>query len=416
MLANIGESIDTVGTSQLYPLGSLFYEPPPYVADGTDAFTFDVPMSTTTTGGAEVTKPEGKEEKHPYLWVGARIAWERMTHSDANYHYDDGSLLLAVYEPPKVGGLPNGIVSYPPVRWYDEVDDANPSLAGGDTFSDLNPRPEAVKARWWLSPNFATRPYYPPQGIGATNASRPLVQMTDHGLYLVSSHLETTSPNYAGLRRDSVPEAGLAFQYGGMDVPYHPIEEQGVENADAWQDRMWGPAGAYQDELGGWPLWTVVAVLDPEPWLPPSDTRDLLGLFGEEGGFKQLDIYPAVIGGKYIIKVGCGTQCTYNGNNMHVDLEVIVGKHPWMTRKRFEIVVPRGSYWAGLQVPYGYAHPHLGSATVCGWMRDSNPHWTNWYQGAITADVISGTIKHEEQTYIPSHGFDGVKEIGRAHV
>lgn len=36
MLANLGQSLDTVGTDQLYPLGSTYYEPPPYVADGTD--------------------------------------------------------------------------------------------------------------------------------------------------------------------------------------------------------------------------------------------------------------------------------------------------------------------------------------------------------------------------------------------
>lgn len=342
----------------------------------------------------EVEEPT---EQHPYLWIGARIAWERMPAGTA--HYDDGSLLLAVFEPPKLSDPPDvgGVVSSVPVQWFDAENDDNVFDA---VWSEINLRDEITKARWWVSRKPATR--YVDPGV----TIYPIVQVTPNGMYMVQFTNFDNQPLSAGLRRDGIDPGQ---DYGGCDAPYDPIVEGSPEGETAWEDRMFGAGGQYENSTDSWPLWSQVVVLDPAPWVAPFDRRDTLTLYDKDneppGMFTSLGISPVARSGKYVIKVGCGTECQNPTTPMEVDLEVRVGKFPLMARKRFELTINNASSWTRNKAPYGLNIPDIQALLPCEYPSGTNTHW-NWHPGAVVAVPHGPVISdHLDEVYLPPYGF-----------
>lgn len=342
-------------------------------------------------GGGE----EG-DEPVPYLWVGARIAWDRMVTDSWVW---DSEITLAVWEPfDTANNLPRGIVATDPVVFFDgpnayTVYSTLGGSQGTDSFAAqmlaVNPRPEAVRPLWWFSPS------------DSDTADHPLVQSTQHGLYHING-----DPYYGDLNALSQAEAaGLTFigHHNRMpDAPYDPFA-----GPDDWRERIVGRlatitwSGVGQD--GKVALWPYVTVLDPRPDLAPADAREDIAI---NQMFTDLGTTPTVIDGLYAIKVSCNSFCWPDRPlPIEVDIEVRVNKAPNTRTERYAVTIPAASAWPRANCPYGWRfNPDTWwYFQHCPYESGENPHY-NWWQGAILVDVKQGLLSREE-VYVPEHGF-----------
>lgn len=324
-------------------------------------------------------KKSEKDERKPYLWIGARYAWERMG-PDA-WHEPD-SLIVAVFEP-SIDGVPQGIVCNVPVFEYPEGIGATGGFSW-QGYAEANPRPPEVLSRWWSNTFIDAEGY---QGN---------VQVSQHGLYMTAMSMPFSGANnftYYG-------PGNIPAHWGNMAGPrmvYDPRatpEEIAARPWGVWSEDVktdWFPEGG--------PLWDVVAVLDPDPTRAPSDSRDDMLNIGQMLETLELPTGEGqIIPGKYAIKIGSAAPCY---GPAEVDLEVRVLKGPYTITKRFELTVPYGSGLYMNMTPYGQVIPDHYS--FCPHESGGNPH-ANWWQGAVLVDPRAGTAKRVEQ-YVPEHGF-----------
>lgn len=322
-------------------------------------------------------KPVKVEVKTPYLWVGARIAWERMGDGAG---YSPFALILSVTEP-SIDGKPQGIVSNVPVFQYPSGSGASGG-AQWDGFDAANPRPPQVLPKWW-------------SGAEPDAEGFPVnVQASQHGLYMTAVTMPhyTTSP-FAYEAPGNVPVH--AGNYLGRAAIYDPLDP-----TDAPAPRDMGAQSGDTHFVNGVPLWDAVAVLDPSPQMHPGDNRK--GVLNLRQMREALDLPSGegvIIGGNYIIKVGASELCT--SAPLEVDIEVRVLKAPDTVTQRFQVTVPYGSDLSANIHPYGEIFPD--NRQFCPHESRNNPH-ANWWQGAVLANPRSGAVR-QESYYVPDHGF-----------
>lgn len=319
-------------------------------------------------------EPKETPVPHPYLWVGARIAWERMNNS--NDWHADWALMVAVYEP----GV-EGIVSNFPVFNYPDN-----GVYGGwnaEGYLEVNPRPAHVIPLWWDSA------FRDADNIAAQ------VQTTRHGLYMTAMSM----PNWDGNLFQYWGEGGPApagDYLMGSNVVYDPLATPAQLAARARPPEM--ETEWYDSDF---PLWDVVTVLDPDPGMAPSDTRGqalniaaMCDAFALPTGRKQ------ILPGQYAVKVGSDGGCS---GPIEVDIEVRVGKAPYTKTYRYAVSVEAGTDWYNNMHPYGQIIPSWYSQ--CPTDSRNNPHGTCWWQGAVLIDVEKSEVERRE-FYVPAHGYE----------
>lgn len=306
-------------------------------------------------GGKEEAEP--RPEPLPYLWVGARVAWERMQDLITNY-----ALGLHVFEPKL-----NGVASNYPIPRFEGT---QPQLG---TLREANPTPDAAPLAWTARTD--------------ADGTRRGIYTTRHGLYAAGMYMY---PNMHGYP---------LYLYGDFTFPHDPEAAE-----DDWQRRPYDVPGAWgtppKAPDGTWPLWDVVCVLDPyEGRIDPTDRRELLRLSDMA---RELDLPSGegkIVSGDYVVKLASADGC--NVVPLEVDLEVRVLKAPYTIRKRFEVTIPKGTSWPRPAFPYGHQWPSEWSS--CPFESGNNPHAENWWQGAVLANP-RGSIRRVE-AYVPAHGF-----------
>jgi len=294
------------------------------------------------------TTPGGKEKRGQYFWVGARI------HEGEDV--DDEHLILLVYEPDGANGEPGAFLS----TYHSH--DAHPPLTG----------------HTWIGESSRSMP-----GTGHSQA-QSAVMVTEHGMWMTSADWGRD------LHTWDVPNS-----HGNVDcfdAPWIP---------DPKQTRPREQRFRYGLE---YPLWTHTCTVDPDPGEWPTDTgeRNGVDLLRLVEMFKFFNIAPMVLGGKYIIKVGIATAVC---EPTVVEIEVHVGKAPWTIKKRWRVTIETGSDYFRLHKPYGQPPPDPG-LLYCPFEVGANPHWRNWWSGAIEVDVAGSAIVEPVKPYLlPSHGF-----------
>lgn len=363
-----------------------------HVRHGQAEIWIDIPRSVG------VTQQDEDEEFRPYLWVGARVAWERMPpFADYGAFYEalGGNLRdvcqLHVWEP---GG--NGIIGTAPLLPIE-------FLQGGTTLEAV----AVVAAMQGVVPEHAQVAaemgyvtHTPPAGSGLDPIELGYYKFlyTRHMMYMTAwgfSPLVTL---------DSA--SGTLPTYDPRHI-YDPLEGD-----DQWTKRQINiELDTEANETGDtsafattWPLWDSVVVLDPYfGKVGPTDKRGFLPV-KEVAEREELPFGRSqVIAGNYVIKVGAkGFTCP--AQNIEIDLEVRVSKNPHMKRRRYQITVPNAGYAARLITPYGWQWPQ-GESWPCPEYSGTNPHSHNWWQGAVLANVRQGTQQRVE-LLVPSHGFE----------
>ena len=295
----------------------------------------------------DTTPPGGGPPKPlPYLWVGARI---KDAHTPPPGQWiENWGLILGVWEPDDPQGRPRGLVcSHPPVRAIDHV----------------TPR------RW--DGQDGTEAHTTHTSRSATAS----VTFTEHGLYMASAswHGGTFLTGYTG------PMDWC------LQAPFDPMRRDRPD-----EQTYFNVPGA-----SNVPLWAHVVVLDAWPDAAPTDGRELLQI---PEGLRALDISPAVLAGPYVVKVGLSDWAC---DPVVVEIEVRVNKLPLTVIKRYEVTIDYGTEYFRLIPPYGVP---TDLAHGCDHEVGNNPHWRNWWGGALLVDVLGGTIE-PRSFHLPSHGF-----------
>lgn len=390
--------------------------------------------------------PSEKEEKEddtkPYLWVGVRIKWDASRTSrfgDSGVPYD--GLLAFIAEPDGEGGIKNGLVYPSPNTGWSTDTQAN--LASGE--------PE-------LEISF----------LGADGLSRFRVATLNEG---VAEHQSLWSSQHTfplGVHNfsffDSVADSGsFCFSKSGLKgfdytnarnyntlvndfLPYDPMlnadEQQGERNFGA-------NAQAIIEESGFDALaWDTVFVIDPEegnPVYTPTDERE--GIAAANQAFYRAGMAEGddqILPGLYLLNIGAyGEQQVISSRNgeavatlnpniwrrtneadfsdyrtltslspMTVEVEVRLGKEPFMDIFNFELAI--GGYETVARAVYPYGEDsHLTS--VCQDNVGPNPHGNNWYPQTIAIDVENKTAELSNNlpdgVFVPS-GFNYSVALG----
>ncbi len=292
----------------------------------------------------ELVKPVVEEDGAPYLWVGARIVGSAKELFGTNY-----PLIVAVFDPDG-----SALCTSPPLQ-------EQPGISGTTLFGGTG------TGASWLYPN-------------ATAA----LMHTDSGLYLTTAFWNSFFwPHWL------TPASQAAPYTGCLDAPYDPL----VDGSQITPP----PTGGQGDSL-----WGAVAVLDPRRELAPSDTR---GLLPNVPGVRALP-------GNYVIKVGLRDLLCQPAT---IEIEVRVNKAPYMIRRRYHVTCDavsgyfRNHNLFGAPADFVIDTPggpqRLDEVYACEYEYGPNPHYRNWWQGAILADVVRGSISTEPY-YVPANGFE----------
>ena len=331
------------------------------------------------------------EEPSPYLWVGARVMWEKMQNTFLWYD----CLGLMVIEPGE-----NGIVTGAGQAWDNLGNNQYIEVIDPDPFGIYTPFDIAAQeARWQLS-----RPWVPKGRAGLRlaaydpeNGTRKL-RFTKHGLrhYDIANHNGQAST-------------------GLIQLPHDPDE-----TAAQIAQRL-GPPG-YDPPVS---LWDQVVVLDPDeggaaPTSQRAADRRLLDLLQQHTGYVGPTM---VLPGEYVIKlIAIGNECGYDNPDtppyplqgwaeplryddpLFVELEVRVGKVPFTQTQRIEVEIPRYSQYFHSMWPFGdFNNPDFSCPKQ---FERPNNHVACWWQGAVLADVQNGTISTVKDEYAPTPVFD----------
>ncbi len=357
---------------------------------GCDEIWIDVPY-TPPTPPVKQEKPE-EEGYEPYLWVGARIAWERMPELTLPYwpyqavwagDYGRSSLQLFVAEPGDRGILSTSPLIDTTDMWYRILGVRN-DQAYIDEIAQLNQYGNST-----VAVNDTETGLEHPNGLSepGVNIGRDWVFYTRHGMYMTAWGW---SPDWNIDGFVPVFEA-----HTNADLILDPL----ASSTAASQRVMDANARAVE---GAWPLWDAVVVMDPKPGLQPGDGRNRV---------RDVDGRPIIgqtINGQYVIKVGLRATACINGP-FEIDLEVRVGKAPNMRRRRERLTITRGSNLIQLVKPFGWNFANIDLNPEPEYFRISaeNSHQANWWPGAVLADVANGTLSTEPYL-LPARGFGGV--------
>ena len=319
-------------------------------------------------------EPKIPEERvTPYLWVGARIAWDRI---GADNYYEDDALNVQVFEPGVAG-----IVGNFPVFNYS-------ASGGSNSYAPINPRPDGVVPLWWDS------------AITYSDSVKAQVCTTQHGLYMTAMSMPNQWSNPLLYDGPGSPHPTSDY-FGGPEVVYDPQATAAQLAARTrpiyYDDSFYGPNGLA--------LWDAVTVLDPYPEMEPGDNRDnalnipqMIDACGLPAGDDQ------VLPGQYVVKVGAFGACM---GPVEVDIEVRVNKQPFTQTHQFSVTVDVGSDWYNNLHPYGQFIPS-GISQCPDTDSRNNPHGNCWWQGAILVDVQNGLVSSSD-FHVPEHGFDPAK-------
>lgn len=334
-------------------------------------------------------KPSHKEEKrgeepHPYLWVGARIMYEKST------NVPWGGFSLTVSEPGQ-----NGIVVGQGVYWGNYLDSYSYASIAAPGDSSETPFDVAAQDAQW-----ATRSWIP-QGRHPNYISD---RATDHIAYSEYGRMAFTKHllrSYDNLYSTNSPRMGIRVL-----SPHDPLGTPEQLAARTF------PTG-YAETMKN--LWEQVVVLDPDeggrtPTSHRPEDREVLDILSQATGVSGVAM---VLSGEYVIKVvAVGNTCAWSNvaapNNygwnedcinyydpIWIEIEVRVGKAPNTTTQRFEVEIERASeYYADLW-PFGDTQGVVPQHA-------DNIHRNCWWQGAILVDVLGGSIR-KENYYVPDY-------------
>jgi hypothetical protein len=327
----------------------------------------------------------------PYMWVGARYRWEDYGDpGDTSKMMPYTDLLLVVVEPGDNGVL----MADNPVVWAAE----KRADAGTQTL-DL----AAMQADF--SGGYASQsPVGVPAGahnFGVFDAdSRNTMMFSKNGLRLYSS-------------------ASCQDLTNDVFTPFDPLAASGASRFVPADAAFVTPDYQAWAKTHGWDM---VAVLDPwedqaaapfDPRVATAWSRRLLARSGAKMGLDGVlaGNYEIVIGafGEYrvgsdrsgsqspYLPSGVGWRYGYDDFREHltrpwsqplrVEIEVRLGKLPYMTTQRFTIEVPAYDSWSRTTVPYGSTYDGSG----CAYYQGGNPLAMNWYSGAILVNPLAGT-------------------------
>ncbi len=328
-----------------------------------------------------------RDEPMPYLWVGARIQYEKTT----NVPY--GAFGLVVIEPGD-----NAIVATHDQNWSSAQDRYYyPPLYAGALAFDLAKQDIEVGTYYQNTP--AHRRQYNIEQWDLSGSAR--MRFTRHGLrhYSIQSTVDNTDGIAIKGPHDPLgSEEQLAERFFPSDYPA------------AWRNY----------------LWDQVVVLDPDeggmmPTSHRAGDREVLDFLASHTGISGRAM---VLGGAYAIKlVALGPSCRWSQSGqwwreqftgyydpLPVEVEVRVGKFPYMVTQRFEITIDRYAEEPFHLYPFGTPATNVCTGAYDG----ANPHSPAWWQGAILADPTALAIGVQDD-YAPApifapraHNFDAL--------
>lgn len=322
---------------------------------------------------ARSVRPSGEEDDEPYFWVGARLSSD-FWGAGNGWGYDDTLFQLLVQEPDKEFGVPN-----------QEVGNALHIFRRDST------------------PHTHVSSYLDDAIYGAGYKANPVVQITDHGLCF-------TGINHMPIQWMPNP----VFYYYGQPQDYWWINDGGDDAAEAG----WARNAAFDPRFDGGtargtdPYGSVVPLWDFCAWLDPSKAVDtpnqhLKNVLQMPEAYRNLGIQPKVLAGQYAVKIAlidgwCLGRDWAAGRNNKIEVEVRVGKGQSQIRKRFIVEPMQWSTYNRVACTYGFERPpNVGS--WCNYEYGNNPHWKNWWQGAILVDIKAKTIEARPY-YCPTNG------------
>lgn len=319
------------------------------------------------------TTEETREEPMPYLWIGVRKNWEK---SGLDNWMEYG---VVVSEPGE-----NGVLAGLWTTWGDPpaspLDNINLDAQDIDWANDY---------RWTHVPS--DRRYY----IAADEIRDPITTYRTE-----SGSVKFTRGNLRMYEWEEfrVPDSG---EWTTRIMPPHdPLATQEDIDARVFPDWM-----ADADKA----LWDTVVVLDPyQGLLEPTDRRpgdiEAGRIIGEATGAGP----GRVIGGEYAIKiVGYGEDCRWSSgadnliydselteyhDPLVLDLEVRVGKYPYMTTKRYEVTLIKATYFFRNLWPFGDP-AQSGIGCPPNMYGDINHHYECWWQDCVLVNVQGNSIR-----------------------
>lgn len=392
--------------------------------DGTKIHTItndghDTVRIYASSSSSSSKKEEKEDDTKPYMWVGVRIKWDASSTSRFNQTGVPWAGLLAfIAEPDGEGGIKNGLVfPSPNVGWSTET---RSNLASEDTPLEISFRVdglssfrvatlnEGVAEHQSLWSDFHTFP------LGVHNFSF-FDSVTASGAFCFSQNgLKgfdyTSAPNPDTLVNDFLP----------YDPMLNEDEQQGERNFGANAQAIIESAG-YRAVA-----WDTVFVIDPEegnPAYTPTDLRN--GIDAANQAFYRAGMAEGddqILPGLYLLNVGATGEQSIQSSRagetvatlnpalwqrtneadfsdyrtvsvltpMTVEVEVRLGKEPFMDIFNFELAIGGYETVARSLFPYG---ENANAVSVCQADTGPNPHGNNWYPQTIAIDVENNTAE-----------------------